>query len=69
MPSVSLFDIISVVVPDPKIFLCIPASTADAAAVNSNLIETLLVNGLVLLHTKSFTTLMTQTIFMLALAL
>ena len=69
MPSVSLFDIISVVVPDPKIFLCIPASTADAAAVNSNLIETLLANGLVFLHTKSFTTLMTQTIFILALAL
>ena len=31
----SLFDIISVVVfPDPNIFLCIPASAADAAAVN-----------------------------------
>ena len=33
--SMSLFDIISVVVlPDPNIFLCIPASAADAAAVN-----------------------------------
>ena len=35
MSSISLFDIISVVVyPDPKIFLCIPASAADAAAFN-----------------------------------
>ena len=42
--SISLFDIISVVLceaedegrlcPDPKIFLCIPTSAADAAAVN-----------------------------------
>ena len=35
---ISSFDIISVVdkgqLPDPKIFLCIPASAADAAAVN-----------------------------------
>ena len=36
MFSISLFDFISVaaVVPDTKFFLCIPASTADAAAVN-----------------------------------
>ena len=37
MSYISLFDIISVVVllwPDPNIFLCIPASAADAAAVN-----------------------------------
>ena len=32
--------------PDPKIFLCIPAS-ADAAAVNPRGIKTLLANGLV----------------------
>ena len=38
------FDIISVVVPEPKIFLCIPASAA-AAAVNPNGIKTLLANG------------------------
>ena len=33
-PSISLFDIISVVFPDPNILLCIPASAADAAAVS-----------------------------------
>ena len=36
--SISSFDFISVVVllwPDPKIFLCVPASAADAAAVNN----------------------------------
>ena len=32
--SISLFHIISVVFPDPNIFLCIFASAADAAAVN-----------------------------------
>ena len=31
--------------PDPNIFLCIPASAADAAAVNPNGINTLLANG------------------------
>ena len=39
MSSISLFDIISVVVllgPDPRTFLCIAASAADAAAVNPN---------------------------------
>ena len=45
MSSISSFGIISVIVcfakskghlPDPKIFLCIPASPADAAAVNLN---------------------------------
>ena len=39
--SISLFKIISVVFPDPKIFLCIPASAADAAAVNPKGIKTL----------------------------
>ena len=46
MSSISSFNIISAVVPDPKIFLCIPASAADAAAVNPNGIKTLLANGL-----------------------
>ena len=46
MSFISSFDIISVVgLPDPKIFLCIPASAADAAAVNPNGIKTLLANG------------------------
>ena len=45
----SLFDIISVVFPDPNIFLCIPASAADAAAVNPNGINTLFANGLITL--------------------
>ena len=48
MSFISLFDIISVVVfPDPKIFLCIPASAADAAAVNCKGIKILLANGLI----------------------
>ena len=47
MSSISSFDIISVAVLDPKIFLCIPASSADAAAVNPNGIKTLLANGLI----------------------
>ena len=36
--SILSFDIISVLIlwPDPKILLCIPASAADAAAVNPN---------------------------------
>ena len=49
MSSISSFDIISVVVllPEPKIFLCIPASAADAAAVRSKGIRTLSANGLI----------------------
>ena len=43
MLSISSFDIISVVVPEP-IFLCISASAA-AAAVNSNGTKALLANG------------------------
>ena len=42
MSFVSSSDIISVVVPGPKIFLCIPSSAADAAAVNPTGIKTLL---------------------------
>ena len=56
--SISLFDIIRVVVLceaeeeewrrlDPKIFLCIPASAVDAAAVYPKEIKTLLGNGLI----------------------
>ena len=33
--------------PNPKIFLCIPASAADAAAVNPKRIKTHLANGLI----------------------
>ena len=48
MSSISLFDIINVVLfPDPKIFLCIPASAADAAAVNPKVIKILLANRLI----------------------
>ena len=46
MSSISSFDIISVVVLEPKIFLCIPESAAHAAAVNLNGIKTLLANSL-----------------------
>ena len=42
--SISLFDIVSVAVQDPKIFLSIPAS---APAVNSRGIKTLLASGLI----------------------
>ena len=48
MSSITSFDIISVVVPEPKIFLCIPASGAYAVAVNSNGITTLLASGLII---------------------
>ena len=46
MSPISSFDIISVVdeewlCPDPKVFLCNPASAADAAAVNPRGIKTL----------------------------
>ena len=59
MSFTSSFDIISVVPfgaedeeewqrrPDPNIFLCIPGSAADAAAVNPKGIKTLLDNGLI----------------------
>ena len=38
---------ISVVFPDPNIFLCVPASAADAAAINPNGINTLLANEVI----------------------
>ena len=47
MSSVSSFDIINVVVPEHKIFLCISASAADAATLNPNGIKTFLANGLI----------------------
>ena len=47
MTSISSSDIISVFVPETKMFLCIPASAADAAAANPNRIKTLLANGLI----------------------
>ena len=47
MSSISSFDIISAVAPEPKIFLYIPASAADAAAVNPNGIKAHLANGLI----------------------
>ena len=65
MPFISSFDIISVVLfgkakeeewrrPDPKIFLCIPASVAAAAAAAVNLkgIDTLLADGLITFFIK-----------------
>ena len=48
MSFISSFETIKVVVPDLNIFLCIPASAADAAAVNPNGIKTLLANGLII---------------------
>ena len=45
MSSVSSFDIVSVVVPEPKIFLYIPASAVDAATVNPYGIKSILTNG------------------------
>ena len=47
MSFISSFEFIKVVVPDPNIFLCIPGSAADAAAVNPKGIKTLLTNGLI----------------------
>ena len=38
--------------PDPKIFLCIPASAADAAAVNRKWIKTLLANAFITVFIK-----------------
>ena len=43
---ISSLDIIVIVIPDPNIFLWIAVSVADAAAVNSNGIKTLLASGL-----------------------
>ena len=49
MSSISSFDIINgVLLLDPKSFLYIPVSAADATAVNPNGIRTLLANGLII---------------------
>ena len=53
MSSISLFDINSVVFPNGKIFLCLPASAA-AAAVNPEGIKTLLANGLITVFINIF---------------
>ena len=52
--SMSLFDIINVVwpPPDPNIFLCIPASAADEAAINPKGINTLLAHGVITFFIK-----------------
>ena len=41
-----MFEIINIVVPDPKIFSLIPVSAVDAAAINPKDFKTLLTNGL-----------------------
>ena len=45
MSFISSFEIIKLVVPEPSISFCIPASAADAAGVNPNGIKTLLASG------------------------
>ena len=47
MSLISTFHIISDVAPDPKIFLCVPASAVNAAVLNPKGIKTLLANGLI----------------------
>ena len=44
--SISLFEIINIVIPDPKTFFCTAASVADNIAVNLNGVKTILANGL-----------------------
>ena len=39
------FDLISVIVPEPRKFFCIPVSAPDAAAVNSSGIKKILAKG------------------------
>ena len=51
---ISLYGVISVVIfPNSNIFLCIPASATDAAAVYPKVIKTLLENGLITLFISS----------------
>ena len=47
MSSIPSSDIISAAVPEPKMFLHIPTSVADAVAVNLNGIKALLANDLI----------------------
>ena len=73
MSFISSFDINSIVLlcevedearwPDPKIFLCIPASAPDAAAVNPNGIKALLANGLTFLLVVILLLVMDQEIY------
>ena len=63
MSSILSFDIISFVDPDPKIFLCIPASPANAAAVNPNGIKTFLANGLITFFIKGSPVIMDQEVY------
>ena len=46
MSFIFSFGIVKVFVPDPNIFLCIPASAAVAAAVSTKETKTLLADGL-----------------------
>ena len=48
----SLFDIISVIFPDPNILLCIPVSAADAADASPKGINTLLANAVITFFTN-----------------
>ena len=43
---ISSFEIVNIVIPDPKISLCIPVSAADDVAVNPKGIKILLANSL-----------------------
>ena len=43
--SISLFEIVNAVMPDPKTFFWIPAPVADAGAINPSCIKTLLANS------------------------
>ena len=52
MSSISSFDIIRVIVPEPKTFLFIHASAADTAAVNPNGIKKFLGKGLIIFFIK-----------------
>ena len=50
---INFFEIINVVVPDTKIFFWIAATVAYTAAVNRNVIKTLLANGLSVFFLKA----------------
>ena len=55
MSFISSFYIISVVVPEPKLFSCIPGSAADATALDPIGIKTHLANSLIRWWTKKST--------------
>ena len=52
MSFISSFEIIKVVVTEPSIFFCIPASAADSGAVNPNGIKALSASGLITCFTN-----------------